>query len=164
MRKRLFRAAAVALVTAGRPTTPEPVFAQAVTARSCRTPVIRRPTRRPSGGGEGQPSGRLVTDVPYSPAFETPDEGATNGRLTGIQSVRMSPFVLHTGHAYGRDAARIPQENSLEVVHDQRPATPFRAQNREFRPPTTTRQRHLGSSSSTTTSDSELNRASLNGG
>jgi hypothetical protein len=52
----------------------------------------------------------LVTDVPYSPAFETPDEGATNGRLTGIQSVRISPFVLHTGHAYGRDTAGIRQE------------------------------------------------------
>jgi hypothetical protein len=35
----------------------------------------------------GKPSGRLVTYVPYSPSFETPDEGATNGRLTGIESV-----------------------------------------------------------------------------
>jgi hypothetical protein len=34
----------------------------------------------------GMPSGRLVTYVPYSPSFETPDEGATNGRLTGIES------------------------------------------------------------------------------
>jgi hypothetical protein len=51
-------------------------------------PVIRRPTRTPSGGGEGKPSGRLVTYVPYSPSFETPDEGATNGRLTEIRSVK----------------------------------------------------------------------------
>jgi hypothetical protein len=36
----------------------------------------------------GKPSGRLVTYVSYSPSFETPDEGATNGRLTGIQAVR----------------------------------------------------------------------------
>ena len=36
----------------------------------------------------GKPSGRLVTYVPYSPSSETPDEGATNGRLTGIESVR----------------------------------------------------------------------------
>ena len=37
-----------------------------------------------------RPSGRLVTYVPYSPSFETPDRtwGATNGRLTGIESVR----------------------------------------------------------------------------
>jgi hypothetical protein len=35
-----------------------------------------------------RPSGRLVTYVPYSPSSETPDEGGTNGRLTGIESVR----------------------------------------------------------------------------
>ena len=38
----------------------------------------------------GKPSGRLVTYVPYSPSFETPDEGATNGRLTGIESCKES--------------------------------------------------------------------------
>jgi len=51
-------------------------------------PVIRKPSRRPSGGGEGEPSRRLVTYVPDSPSFETPDEGATDGPLTGIESVR----------------------------------------------------------------------------
>ena len=31
-----------------------------------------------------------MTYVPYDPSLETPDEGTTNGRLTGIQSVRKS--------------------------------------------------------------------------
>ena len=46
--------------------------------------MIRRPNRRPSGGGEEEAQRRLVTYVPYSPSFETPDEDATNGRLTGL--------------------------------------------------------------------------------
>jgi hypothetical protein len=59
--------------------------------------VTRRPSRRSSGGGEGEPSGRLVGAIPQDSAA-----------------------------------------GSLEVVHDQRPPTPFHAQNLQFQPPPTT--------------------------
>ena len=48
----------------------------------CCAPMIRRPT--------GKLGGRWVTYVPYNPSLEMPDEGMTNGRLTGIQSNRSS--------------------------------------------------------------------------
>src|SRR5688500_7756784 len=45
-------------------------------------------------------------------------------------AIRLSPFVLNTGYAYGRDSAGIPQE----VVHDQRPPTPFTLRIGNFSP------------------------------
>jgi hypothetical protein len=63
---------------------------------SRRTPVIRRPTGKSSGGGRGKPSGRGVTYVPYDPSSETPDGGGTTGRLTGIQSVSESIPVAYS--------------------------------------------------------------------
>jgi hypothetical protein len=59
--------------------------------------VTRRPSRKPSGGGEGEPSGGWWA-------------------------------------RFRRDSAG----DSFEVVQDQRPPTPFHAQNRQFQLPTTT--------------------------
>ena len=53
-------------------------------------------------------------------------------------AIRLAPFVLPTR---AMRMGAIPQgfrRRSLEVVHDQRPPTPFHAQNRQFQPATTT--------------------------
>jgi hypothetical protein len=39
---------------------------------------------------QGEPSGRSVTYVPYDPSLKRPDEGGTNGRPIGAQSLRES--------------------------------------------------------------------------
>jgi hypothetical protein len=43
-----------------------------------------------------------ITYVPYDPSVETPDEGGTNGRLRGIQSVASAALRGHGRTRAGR--------------------------------------------------------------
>ena len=60
--------------------------------------------------------------------------------LNPMKKIRNSAISVRSAHGpcvwarFRRDSAG----DSLEVVHDQRPPTPFHAQNRQFQPPTTT--------------------------